>query len=63
MSWKDFVCGFIMRDLKNNVCSNSPDRPDIIKHNICERSIPVEVSEFRLLSNNLLKRPEISCKI
>jgi predicted transcriptional regulator len=39
--------------------SNNPHTLDELKHSICKTITSVEVSELKLVSNNILKRPEV----
>jgi hypothetical protein len=44
---------------KNKEYSNNPDTLDELQHNIYETITPIEVSELKVMSNNLFMRFEV----
>jgi hypothetical protein len=56
--WPTRSCNFYPEEPKSKVHSKSPHIFDEFKHN-CKSSISIEVSELKLVSNSLFKRPEV----
>jgi hypothetical protein len=50
---------YLWGNFENKVYSNTPNTMDELKH-ICETITSVEVSELKLVSNNLFQRLEVS---